>query len=208
MKCFFCFTNSSAARYTFLMTLSQEKSIKYLFGVVLLGVAIFFGRGYKEKVIVPETFSTPPPPGMYRVMKVYDGDTIEVSATGKADDIEKVRFIGIDTPETVDPRKPVQCFGKEASDHTKALLSGKDVELLRDDTQDNKDKYGRLLRYVVIGGVNINQVLIQEGYAYEYTYKIPYQQQRVFKAAQIYAREHKKGLWADGMCVGVDKRAK
>ena len=133
------------------------------------------------------------------VTKVTDGDTIEVNIK---DVIEKVRLIGVDTPETVDPRKPVQCFGKEASNKTTELLLGKKVQLEEDTTQGDRDKYGRLLRYVLLeDGTNVNKLLIQDGYAYEYTYNLPYKYQSEFKKAQVYASDKKQGLWADNVCV-------
>ena len=131
------------------------------------------------------------------VTKVVDGDTITVLIDGIK---ETVRFIGIDTPEVVDPRKLVQCFGREASEKTKALLTNQTVTLVVDPTQGNRDKYNRLLRYVFLGDVNINQQLLQEGYAHEYTYRLPYAYQTEFTQAERAAREGKKGLWADGVC--------
>lgn len=82
---------------------------------------------------------------LYKVSQVVDGNTIKVDLNGT---IETIRLIGINTPETVDPRKPVECFGKEASDKAKALLSNTNVSLEADPTQGERDKYGRLLRYV------------------------------------------------------------
>lgn len=187
---------------------SKKKIIASLISAVaFLIVFVFFGEDYSQKVTVPEiktsTVVVAPPPGMYRVMKVVDGDTIQVSATGTLDDVETVRFIGINTPETVDPRKEVECFGYEASNKTKSLLTDKNVFLERDATQGDRDKYGRLLRYVILEDkTNVNQYLIQEGYAYEYTYKTTYKYRTMFKEAQTYAEEHNKGLWADGVCEG------
>ena len=119
------------------------------------------------------------------------------------DDIKTtIRLIGVDTPETVDPRKPVQCFGKEATNKMLELLHNKIALLEEDKSQGDKDKYGRLLRYVFLPDeTNVNKTLIQEGYAYEYTYDLPYKYQDAFKKAQISARESKRGLWADNACV-------
>jgi micrococcal nuclease len=133
-----------------------------------------------------------------QVIKVVDGDTVDVSINGTE---EKLRLIGINTPETVDPRKPVECFGKEASARAKELLSNKKVTLEFDPTQDKTDKYGRTLAYIFLeDGTNFNKKMIEDGYAYEYTYDKPYRYQLEFKAAQKYAEEHKKGLWADTAC--------
>lgn len=82
------------------------------------------------------------------------------------------------------------------------LLQSKIVMLEEDQSQGDKDKYERLLRYVFLpDGMNVNKELIQEGYAYEYTYNLPYKYQDEFKKAQISARESKRGLWADNACV-------
>jgi len=136
---------------------------------------------------------------LYKVVKVIDGDTISVDINGK---IETLRLIGINTPETVDPRKPVECFGQEASNRAKELLSGQNVGLESDPTQGERDKYGRLLRYVFLeDSTNFNKLMIAEGYAYEYTYSTPYKYQAEFKQAQQEAEQNKRGLWADNACV-------
>ena len=139
----------------------------------------------------------------YPVVKVVDGDTITILKDGEK---VTVRLIGLDTPETLDPRKPVQCFGKEASDKAKQILSGSDVRIETDPSQGEYDKYGRLLAYVYAPanvrpqGILINEYMISEGYGHEYTYNLPYTYQAQFKAAEQSAREAKKGLWADGAC--------
>jgi len=134
----------------------------------------------------------------YLVTKVVDGDTIDVLVGTTT---ERIRLIGINTPEVVDPRKPVECFGREASAKAHELLENQKVYLEMDETQDNRDKYGRLLRYVFrADGLFYNLEIIKQGYAYEYTYFIPYKYQAEFKAAQTYARENKFGLWADNAC--------
>jgi micrococcal nuclease len=136
-------------------------------------------------------------------VEVSDGDTILVS---KNCEPVKVRMIGIDTPETVDPRKPVQCFGKEASDYTKKHLQGKSVVIETDAEQDTYDKYGRLLGYVILeDGTNFNKTLIEEGYAHEYTYQTPYRYQKEFKEAEQSARENQRGLWNLETCAGNTK---
>lgn len=143
--------------------------------------------------------------GLYDVIKVVDGDTLSVDINGK---IEKLRLIGMDTPETVDPRKPVQCFGKEASNKAKELLDGKRVRLESDPTQDDRDKYDRLLRYVILeDGTNFNEMMIREGYAHEYTYKDPYKYWLDFKNAEKEARTNQRGLWAENTCDGDTKQS-
>ena len=123
------------------------------------------------------------------VAKVVDGDTIELT------DGRKVRYLGIDTPETVHPSKPVQCFGKEASDYNKSLVGGQYVRLVRD--VEDKDKYGRLLRYVYMeDGTFVNLALVAQGYAYAYTYPPNVAHAKEFVAAQAQARTSGTGLWA------------
>lgn len=139
------------------------------------------------------------------VVKVVDGDTMDFSINGKT---ERIRVIGINTPETVDPRKSVECFGQEASRQAKLYLeTGMKVELEADPTQGERDKYQRLLRYVWTddGTVDFGKVMISLGYAYEYTYNTPYKYQSIYKQAQKEAEEGKKGLWADNACVSTPK---
>jgi len=138
----------------------------------------------------------------YSVVRVIDGDTIVIEMNGAYAKTEaKVRLIGLDTPETVDPRKPVQCFGIQASDKAKSILAGQKVKIETDPTQGARDKYGRLLAYVFLpDGALFNKMMIEEGYGHEYTYRLPYRYQKEFKAAEVRARELKKGLWADGIC--------
>jgi micrococcal nuclease len=81
------------------------------------------------------------------------------------------------------------------------LVLGKKVRLERDPTQANRDKYGRLLRYVYLpDGTNVAEKMIREGYGHEYTYQLPYKYQKQFKTAKAYARDHALGLWAPGAC--------
>lgn len=136
----------------------------------------------------------------FKVVKVVDGDTLDVHINGKT---ERLRLIGIDTPETVDPRKKVQCFGKEASNKAKEMLEGQFVVLESDESQGERDKYKRLLRYVFLpDGTNFNLYMIAEGYAHEYTYDQSYKYQAEFKQAQKFATENKKGLWSSFTCSG------
>lgn len=133
-----------------------------------------------------------------QVAKVVDGDTIEVYLNGKK---EKIRIIGINSPETVDPRRPVECFGKEASAYARSLLTGKIVTLEADETQANRDKYSRLLRYVYIDGkTDFGLEMIRNGYAYEYTYDLPYKKQAEYKNAQNEAQTKGTGLWGSKVC--------
>lgn len=122
------------------------------------------------------------------VTKVIDGDTIEIEG-GK-----RVRYIGIDTPETEDPRRKVQCFGQEAYQKNKELVEGKEVRLEKDVSE--KDKYGRLLRYVYIGDVFVNDYLVREGYARASSFPPDVKYQEQFRQAEKEAREQNRGLWS------------
>lgn len=129
------------------------------------------------------------------VTKVVDGDTIKIS-TGWM-----VRLVGIDTPETVDPRRPIGCFGKEASNQVKSLLSQKEVILQKDVSET--DKYQRLLRYVYLPLENgqllfVNDYLVREGFARAFTYPPDAKFSEQFKLAEEEARKNKRGLW--GRC--------
>ncbi|MBU0580400.1 MAG: thermonuclease family protein [Candidatus Margulisbacteria bacterium] len=175
------------------------------FGLFLLMGAILY-QGVKQETIRQEpTRETKtvqqPQNGLHKVINVIDGDTIKVDINGKT---ETLRLIGIDTPETLDPRKPVQCFAIEASNKAKEILSGKNVSLEADSTQGERDKYSRLLRYVFLeDGTLYNQYMIEEGYAHEYTYQSnPYKYQTAFKEAEKNAREQGKGLWDINTCNG------
>lgn len=133
----------------------------------------------------------PAPAGMVRVAMVVDGDTIEIEGGAR------VRYIGVNTPETVHPTKPVECFGKEASDFNKRLLEGGYVRLVRDIS--DTDKYGRLLRYVYLpDGTFVNLKLVADGYAYADTYPPDVAHAKEFVAAQSAARAASIGLW--GSC--------
>ncbi len=130
-----------------------------------------------------------------RVSKVLDGDTIDL------EDGRTVRFVGMDTPETVDPRRKVGCFGKEASNETKSLLTGKVVILQKDVSE--ADKYKRILRYIYLpledGQILfVNDYLVREGFAKVYTYPPDIKFDVQFKEAEKWAKENKKGMW--GKC--------
>ncbi|GIV99545.1 MAG: hypothetical protein KatS3mg058_0949 [Roseiflexus sp.] len=142
------------------------------------------------------------PEGLDRaiVTNVTDGDTIEVSFGGVT---ERVRLIGVDTPETSHPSRPVECFGREAAAFTRAMLSGQTVVLEADPTQDNRDRFNRLLRFVWLpDGRLANYEIIAQGYGFEYTFRTPYRYRAEFRAAERAAREAQAGLWAPETCNG------
>jgi endonuclease YncB( thermonuclease family) len=134
-----------------------------------------------------------------------DGDTLKITENGN---LVTIRIIGIDTPETVDPRKPVQCFGQEASAQAKALLANQLVSLTPDPTQNDKDRYDRLLRYVTLeDGTDYGLKMIADGYAHEYTYEVPYQRQAAYKQAEQDASAAANGLWGTSTCDGDTTKA-
>jgi micrococcal nuclease len=140
--------------------------------------------------------------GPYRVLRVVDGDTVHVALHGDT----TVRLIGMDTPETVDPRKPVQCFGPQASARAHHLLDGKSVYLTYDPSQGRHDVYGRTLAYLWVGSRLYEEEMIARGYAHEYTYDTPYRYQRQFRAAQAAARHREAGFWSPDTCDGDTRR--
>lgn len=139
---------------------------------------------------------------LYTVISVTDGDTIRIDYDGVS---TPLRLIGVDTPETVDQRTTVQCFGQEASDYLKTKLTGKQVAIESDPTQSDRDKYNRLLRYVYLNGEDVGLSIIANGYGHEYTYYIPYQKQSEYQAAEKSAASHNLGLWSPQTCAGVTR---
>jgi micrococcal nuclease len=130
-----------------------------------------------------------------QVTSVVDGDTIKVSLGGET---VTIRIIGIDTPETVNPRSPVQCYGREATNNMKLLVDGKTVYLEVDPSQDDRDRYKRLLRFVFMpDGTDVGLSMIADGFAHEYTYDKPYTYQQKYLAAQENARKENRGLWSE-----------
>lgn len=121
---------------------------------------------------------------------MIDGDTIVVEIDGGE---YKVRYIGIDTPETVAPGQPVECYGKEASERNKELVDGKTVGLEKDVSET--DQFGRLLRYVWLGETMVNAALVSDGFALASTYPPDVKNSDLFAALQAEAREAGRGLW-------------
>ena len=128
------------------------------------------------------------------VERVIDGDTVALSNG------ERVRYIGIDTPETVHPGEKVQCLGKESSEKNRELVQGKNVMLVRD--VSDLDRYGRLLRYVYVDDIFVNEQLVRSGFAYASSFPPDVAKQKIFEAAESEARQNKQGLWAEGVCAG------
>lgn len=138
------------------------------------------------------------------VTRVVDGDTIEARLDGQSDS-SKIRLLGINTPESVDPRRAVQCFGKEASAFAKQLMEGKRITLKEDVQADDHDKYGRLLRNVLLeDGTDVNALLVKEGYAYAYiSFPLNKQRKTEMRSLEQEARTAKRGLWSPETCDGM-----
>jgi micrococcal nuclease len=130
------------------------------------------------------------------VQNVVDGDTVDVRLTNGR--LERVRLIGIDTPEL----RPAECFGARAKQRARQLARGKRVQLIGDATQDTRDRYRRLLAYVVLpGSHDLGRQLIAEGLGSVYIYDRPFQRVGTYQAAERSAKGRSRGLW--GHCAGA-----
>jgi micrococcal nuclease len=132
---------------------------------------------------------------LVRVKYAIDGDTIELESG------EKIRYVGMNTPESVHPKKPIECFGHEASAANKKLVEGKYVHLEKD--VSDTDKYGRFLRYVFVynlpsttSAIFANAYLVGEGYAQVMTIPPDTKYHNYFQQLQDKAIANKKGMWA------------
>jgi micrococcal nuclease len=127
-----------------------------------------------------------------KVVDTIDGDTIDVEIDGK---VERVRLIGVDTPETVDPDRPVGYFGPEASNYTKTRLLGKTITI--EVGLNDRDVYDRLLGYVFIGSNMFNEELLRGGYGKIMIIAPNDKYENIFEAAEEVARENKLGVWGE-----------
>lgn len=168
-------------------SLLRSRSRRRIVAALLAALAIGAAAYLKRQAGPPERSRQPVWQKRFCV-RVIDGDTIEL------DGGERVRLIGVDTPETVDPRRPVQSFGKEASAFTRRMVEGKNVRLEQD--QDTRDRYGRTLAYVYLqDGTFLNAEIIRQGYGHAYT-RFPFRYEQQFVQLEREARESSRGLWA------------
>jgi endonuclease YncB( thermonuclease family) len=168
----------------------QRKLLLLIVFVLTLVIYIGQQRGWFDGIQQAAEVNQP---GLYTVTKFDDGDTIQVDMNGKT---ETLRFVGVDTPETHDPRKAVQCYGPEASAYTKKLIGNSRVRLASDPDSTNRDRYDRLLRYVYLpDGTLVNENLIQNGYGFYYPY-FPFTKSAQFDHDEQTAKAANKGLWA------------
>lgn len=139
----------------------------------------------------------PAAPGLVPVVGVSDGDTIKVRLGGKT---ERVRVIGIDTPEL----RSNDCYAQQAASKMQSLVQSKSVQLVADPTQDDRDRYGRLLRHVRLAdGRSVAELLIAGGFGREYTYDVPYVGQAAHLRAQSAAKSAHRGIWSSGCLSAV-----
>lgn len=131
------------------------------------------------------------------VTSVIDGDTLVVRTI---DGSERLRIIGVDTPEIGRDGAADECYAQEARAYVDDALTGRIVQIYPDSTQDDVDRYGRLLRHVRVDGRNFAETVIAAGAGIEYTYDAAYAGQEAHLAAQDDARERRRGLW--GACGG------
>lgn len=158
--------------------------------VIVLALKQFAPTAYEDLQSVLQTTQ----PGMYEVVYINDGDTITIRGTNNVE--ERVRFIGIDTPEKDHPSRPIQCFSYEATRHLEELIGDNDVKLEADPTNTNRDRYDRLLRYVYLpDGTLLNAKQIEDGYAFAYTL-FPVTKMDEFMRLEQEAREANRGLWS------------
>jgi micrococcal nuclease len=172
---------------------TKKKIISAIIVLIISVIAQFIIPNKQQKTTITPT-PTPSQPQFAKVIRVIDGDTIEIENN------VKVRYIGMDTPELHDPRKPVQCFAQEAYLKNKELVEGKTVRLEKDVSET--DKYGRLLRYVFLpspeaskDALFINNYLVEKGFAHMATYPPDVKYAKLFKQSQQIAENNLIGLW-------------
>lgn len=142
-----------------------------------------------EQTVEAQVAEAEPQKETVEVTRIIDGDTIEIEGG------QKIRYIGIDTPESKDPNRPVECFSSEATQKNEELVAGKEIRLEKDVSET--DRYGRLLRYVYVDDQMVNEILVREGYAQASAYPPDVKHQDLFDSAESEAREQEKGLWGD-----------
>lgn len=181
------------------------------FSLALLLLASCSAHRVDLSVQAPATFHAEP--AGYEealVTRAVDGDTIEVEVTARVEgpgagdaavgEAYDVRLLGIDTPESVSPHEPVECYGREAATAAAALLEGQTVKLVKD--VEERDGFDRLLRYAYLGAELANARLVANGYAHAYTYTPNVRHAELFVQLEREAREGDRGLWTTETCKG------
>ena len=176
--------------------LNKKQSV-YILAIILAILQLFFSKSNppQKSSFAPTNLSTititmpQQQKQKVKVIRIIDGDTIEIEGN------IKIRYIGVNTPELHDPKKPIECFGQAASDENKKLVEGKEITIQKDVSET--DKYKRLLRYVWVGDIFVNDYLVRQGFAQVATYPPDVKYVTQFLEAQTEARENNRGLWKD-----------
>ena len=169
---------------------ARRRIISLVITLIIVGLGYFTAKNPEQTIQQIAGVQT----GTYRVVDFADGDTINVDMNGKT---ERIRMIGVDTPEIHDPRKLVECFGQAASTFTEQLIGTGTVRLEADSLSANRDRYDRLLRYVYTSENKLVQAeIIKDGYGFAYT-SFPFTKLDEFRQYEKEAREQNRGLWSD-----------
>lgn len=170
----------------------HQVRLMFLLTILLAGFAwLSYTQGWVRPIDTKVFLHTEP--GSYAVSQFVDGDTIRVNMNGTT---ETIRFIGMDTPETHKPNTPVQCYGPDAAAYTKSRIGAQRVRLVSDSLTTNRDRYDRLLRYILLeDGTNLNKELVSKGYAFAYSF--PFSKSDEFFTAMDQAKAAKAGLWGN-----------
>jgi len=172
---------------------ARRFSLAALVALAMAFLVVRFGGGLRE-VLQP---APDPGAGWYEVVRVIDGDTLVVapnpfpqSASG-----DRIRLLGVDTPESVHPTKPVERFGREAAAFTRRLCEGRRMRL-EFEPGNTQDRYGRTVAYVFLDdGTLVNAEIIRQGYGYAYS-RFPFARMEEFRALEAEARTARRGLWS------------
>ncbi len=173
------------------MSVERSNIKRVLLVISTVAIGLLAGASYanKDAASLLERYD----PGQYPVVSVVDGDTIIVDMGSRT---ELVRLIGVDTPELHHPKEPVQCYAEEAKQFANEFLGKTAVKLVADPLDDNRDIYGRLLRYVYRpDGRMLNTELVKQGYGFAYIH-FPFLKAVQMVSYQSAARKAKLGLWS------------
>ena len=171
-------------------SLRGKHPILRLLIVAVLALGAYLGKSQWQGNRLAPAASSAPSDELVLVERVVDGDTLVISGG------DRVRLIGVDTPETHHPTKPVQPFGPEAYAFTRGKVEGKRVQL-KFDPGETKDRYGRTLAYVYVDGEFLNELLIRHGLARALTnYPFSSDMKQVFRSAEVRAKAESRGIWS------------
>ncbi len=168
----------------------KRKLIYLIAGLTLIALSAYHKAGPGGTALVYDRSVKAEYGRPIKVLKAVDGDTVELMNG------ERLRYVGIDTPEEVDPRKPVQCYAKEAAEENRKLVEGKYITFYKDIS--GQDKYGRWLGYVYLSdGTFVNLELVKGGFAFAYKYAPDTSKSEQFSSAELSAKTANLGLWAN-----------